>query len=41
MEAYEVLKSLREKKGMTQEELAEKVLVTMICAVRVIYRCAP
>ena len=28
MEAYEVLKSLREKKGLTQEQLAEKVLVT-------------
>ena len=28
MEAYEVLKTLREKKGLTQEALAEKVLVT-------------
>ena len=28
METYEILKSLREKRGLTQEELAEKVLVT-------------
>ena len=28
MEAYEVLKTLREKKGLTQEQLAQKVLVT-------------
>ena len=27
MEAYEILKSLREKKGLTQEQLAQKVLV--------------
>ena len=28
MEAYEVLKSLREKHGLTQEQLAQKALVT-------------
>ncbi len=28
MEAYAILKSLREKRGLTQEQLAEKVLVT-------------
>ena len=28
MEAYEVLKTLREKRGLTQEQLAQKVLVT-------------
>ena len=28
MEAYEILKTLREKHGLTQEQLAEKVLVT-------------
>ena len=28
MEAYEVLKTLREQKGLTQEQLAERVLVT-------------
>ena len=28
MEAYEVLKTLREKKGLTQEQLAQKVMVT-------------
>ena len=28
MEAYEVLKTLREKHGLTQEQLAQKALVT-------------
>ncbi len=28
MEAYEVLKTLREKRGLTQEQLAQKALVT-------------
>ena len=28
MEAYEILKTLREKHGLTQEQVAEKVLVT-------------
>ena len=28
MEPYEILKTLREKRGLTQEQLAEKVLVT-------------
>ena len=28
MEAYEILKALREKKGLTQEQLAKKVMVT-------------
>ena len=28
MEPYEILKTLREKHGLTQEQLAEKALVT-------------
>ena len=28
MEAYEILKTMREKKGLTQEQLAQQVMVT-------------